>query len=111
MTSKHTPGPWTLEISERSCFHKGNRCSITKWDKDGDEDTNVTIAEVWPANNDIDIADARLIAAAPELLTALEIARECIAYCRRNHPDAQKGEGLPVEFLIDAALAKARQEG
>ena len=64
---------------------------------------------------------AHLIAAAPEtaaerdklkavnaeLLTALKMARDCIAYCRRAHPDVQAGEGVPVELLIDAAIAKA----
>lgn len=51
--------------------------------------------------------NARLIAAVPELLAALRLARECIAYCRRAHIDAQSGDGLPVEVIIDAAIAKA----
>lgn len=47
------------------------------------------------------------ISAAPDLLAALKLARECIAYCRRNHKDAQSGTGFPVEIIIDAAIAKA----
>lgn len=47
------------------------------------------------------------ITGAPELLAALKMARECIAYCRRAHKDAQYGEGIPVEIFLDAAIAKA----
>lgn len=38
---------------------------------------------------------------------ALKLARECIGYCRKAHRDAQSGSGLPVEVLIDSALASA----
>ncbi len=44
-----------------------------------------------------------------KLVEALTMARECIAYCRRHHPDAQHGEGFPVEAVIDRALAAARE--
>ena len=50
----------------------------------------------------------RLRAEVEMLRDALVMARECIAYCRRAHPDIQKGDGVPVEVLIDAALAKVR---
>lgn len=50
---------------------------------------------------------AHALAAAPQLLEALKLARECVAYCRRNHPDAQSGEGVPVEIFLDAAINKA----
>ena len=43
------------------------------------------------------------------LLAALETARECIAYCRRSHPDSQSGEGVPVEIFIDAAIKEAKE--
>lgn len=52
-------------------------------------------------------ADDRLREINAELLMWLKKARECIAYCRRNHPDAQLGDGIPVEVFIDAAIAKA----
>ncbi|ODR93548.1 hypothetical protein AUC70_11845 [Methyloceanibacter stevinii] len=56
-------------------------------------------------------ANAALIAAAPELLDALKLARDCIDYCRRSHPDMQSGDGAPVEWFIDAAIAKAEGRG
>lgn len=43
-----------------------------------------------------------------ELVAALRLARECIAYCRRAHKDAQSGQGIPAEVIIDAALAKVQ---
>lgn len=46
-----------------------------------------------------------------ELYEALAMARQCIACCRRSHPDAQSGTGIPVEVFIDAALAQSRSEG
>lgn len=50
----------------------------------------------------------RMIAAAPELLEALKMAREAIAWCRKKlPPSAQDGEGFPIEMIIDAAAAKA----
>ncbi len=92
--TEHTPGPW--EIDPRAANHviadKRSICSL------GFHDTS--LPDGGQAENS---ANARLIAAAPDLLAALEIARECIAYCRRAHPDAQTGEGIPVEYIIDEA--------
>ena len=59
--------------------------------------------------NERAITIRRLRAVNAELLTALELAHKCIAYCRRAHPDVQTGTGVPVEFFIDAAIAKARE--
>jgi|SRR3990172_6964982 len=72
MTPKHTAGPWLLGIGKQKCFHKGNRVAICKEWEDGEEAGEVTIAEVWPACGDSDIADGALIAAAPDLLAALK---------------------------------------
>ena len=54
--------------------------------------------------------NARQRALIAELVEQLERARKCIVYCRRNHPDPQKGAGVPVEVFIDAVLSKARGE-
>lgn len=64
--SKHTPGPWV--ISNNSAFLI----------RAGDADTGRHIAQVGPANYHpsfaVDEPNARLIAAAPDLLEALEKA-------------------------------------
>ena len=50
---KHTPGPW---------FQQSNSCAITSMNRD--------ICDSFEGD-DIDVANARLIAAAPDLLDAL----------------------------------------
>lgn len=85
----HTPGPW---VSDRGVFIKaaGNGVKIATMrlsdgrGKDGREE------------REIDLANARLIAAAPELLEALErLAANCTA-------------DEPALKAADAAIAKAR---
>lgn len=71
--SQYTPGPWKMATGKNVCFHEGNRVSIVHEWKDGTETGQSTIAEVWPGENGCDIADGRLIAAAPELLEALQL--------------------------------------
>lgn len=84
--SKYTPWPW--ELDESSNIVKGADGSIVCADGTG--------AFIAIPND----ADARLIAAAPELLEALRAARLCIT-----------GEALPTKSesiaLIDAAISKA----
>lgn len=92
---KFTPGPWKAECIGTSSAGP-----------DGEDVYEVTNGFKRIAEHCSE-ADANLIAAAPDLFEMLKIARDCIAYCRRVHPDIQKGSGLPVEVLIDAALAKA----
>ncbi len=45
------------------------------------------------------------------LLSMLEYARKCIAYCRLHMDDPQLGDGIPVEALIDATIASAKKAG
>ncbi len=63
---EHTKEPWEMVVGEECCFHDGNRVSIisTVEDADGGEPTQATIAEVWPADDDGDLADGRRIVAA-----------------------------------------------
>jgi hypothetical protein len=42
-----------------------------------------------------------------EMAKMLRLARDCIAWCRKHHPDPQSDSGIPVELLIDDVLAKA----
>jgi len=81
--SKHTPGPWTIEESElmgRDIVSAGNMALIC--------------TQVYSPD------DARLIAAAPELLAALQAVAE-----QTRHPDYDWPVCLSRE--VSAAIAKA----
>ena len=92
--SKHTPGPWTLTfdgtgilaLSKKGTFIKVAE-SLTVQLVDGTGDHSLTPAKV--------AANARLIAAAPELLEALEVL---VAHA----PNAE------CEAVIRALIAKAK---
>jgi len=88
----HTPGPWTIQGS--SINNVERRENICQWHVDIDKQ---------PADHQ---ANARLIAAAPDLLAALEYITSNSENMRDNHMAYPKG--------IDAARAaieKARKEG
>lgn len=65
-----------LRIGSEHCFHDTCRVSIVEAWQDGGESGEATVAEVWPADNDADLRDGRLLAAAPELAEALRDAVE-----------------------------------
>jgi len=100
MTSKHTPGPWD---TDRNNVHTGQIATIHHC-------LNNDWVEVWSENWPIDEAEqeanARLIAAAPELLEALIKAEQMfrdigfIAEADRLRPGSLGSE-------IRAAIAKA----
>lgn len=90
---KHTPGPWTVE-------HHGG-----PWHIFGANDERVgTYSTSAPASTaeqwDVSQANARLIAAAPELLAALESIVEDI------HPNVGGTQGV-IRKVAAAAIAKA----
>lgn len=75
MKTQHTPGPWT--IGPTSSFASGNWRIVTTHDGTTNicacHGTIITDAEMHPMNQTRD-ANARLIAAAPDLLAALQAA-------------------------------------
>jgi hypothetical protein len=80
----HTPGPWFVVAPDNHPFQIVR--PLTQ--------ISETIAQVYESE-----ADARLIAAAPDLLTALE------ALIADSAPDR---EGSPAHIAARAALAKAQ---
>ena len=97
--SKHTPGPWKTTHSEVN----GYRVS---------DSTGWGVAVVLKDTNDE--ANARLIAAAPQMLEALEA---CAAYwhCKRSpgipeHSELVSLSAEQAQKLIRAAMAAAKGE-
>lgn len=99
--SKHTPAPWSAFVSRKSktiavCIGddaNGRRPCIVDWP--GFDSCDLPISQK--------VANARLIAAAPELLQALQMAREQLAL------EGYQAGG-PTFEEIDAALYKATGE-
>lgn len=92
--SKHTPGPWTYQEGTSPHFH-------------GTVYTEETGDSVAVTYNDEDGANARLIAAAPELLEVLEFLNagmEC--YCDST-PAVLDGHDKCAVCMAKEAIAKA----
>jgi hypothetical protein len=90
--SEHTPGPWHVGESGVTVF--------------SNDDIRICSAGCHP-QAEINAANARLIAAAPDLLEALEIAKntvECASI------DIQTGDELPWYRAAKKAIAKAKGE-
>ena len=82
--SKHTPGPWKVE-AERAYIQ------IVPAD-------NVAICELRrKGNTELEMANAKLIAAAPDMLAALERIRDSGVWI-----------GLIPHEMMEEAIAKAR---
>ena len=81
-TAKHTPGPW----------HVANGCQIRS--------AKDQIAKAWMMRNGEGLANANLIAAAPELLAALEMVM------RRGRID----DSEEAMNQVAAAITKAKGE-
>lgn len=92
--SKHTPGPW-----------RSNTAFDTKYLKHVCQGDSNVVARVNGGGvaEETAIADARLIAAAPELL---EAAKRMVAYVGENAIREFAEAGNPAHLLI-AAIAKA----
>lgn len=75
MTAKHTPGPWSIfrpKIENHRLGIESNAGSIVVW---GYKEDPVDCAGVFGDDPEEAHANARLIAAAPDLLETLELVR------------------------------------
>ena len=96
--SKHTPGPWVITHSPLNGYRVSDK---TGWG----------VAVVLKDANDVD--NARLIAAAPQMLEALEAARLFIengiemGYISEPQPGTPESATLPA---IKAAIKAAKGE-
>lgn len=96
MSAKHTPGPWHLaKETTRGQFVRDYRIR---------DKADGLIATLGPVDQD---ANAALIAAAPDLLAALEALDFCLD---STTPEMQRAMALirPAREQAKAAIAKAR---
>jgi len=105
--NKHTPGPWKVDTQERSdgdaiaVFPSiGGVCICEVVARSGEGRSNPIIQETAEAN-------ARLIAAAPELLEALKGCAAMLAECAKQHRLDGSGEGHGTLADKHAAIARA----
>lgn len=108
----HTPGPWTIgeagNTGEAFCITAETRDICWTSDSTGTEDdgTGLLVTEE-------DKANARLIAAAPEMLAALRVAKtELIDMYERLYPadESDNDTTIAIDAVI-AAIAKAEGRG
>jgi len=93
--SAHTPGPWSVELARGK---DGEPCYYAVVAPPTAEHSWNPVASTWGAANG---ANARLIAAAPDLLAALE---EILRLTATRHDDAS----YKANAVAIAALAKAK---
>lgn len=100
MSAKHTPGPWGVRDhwSDEGCFevyptHDGNRPPFGDWPE---------IVEVGATYEDEAEANARLIAAAPDMLAALLLATKAF-----DTISVSNGATRDAAAAARAAIAKA----
>lgn len=97
-----TPGPWQQYPNCRSfvCTHDKPYKQIAECqDLEGDDEHVLPRPQVE--------ANAQAIAALPDLLEALEQARELVALCRPRFPKSVKNPDTFKFCLADAAINKA----
>lgn len=95
MTAKHTPGPWTWDDGSPWIYREINGATVARVA----EDNGHMVAEYrkpMPMS-----ANARLIAAAPDLLEACRAALEWLGECHKGTHQAEIADELR------AAIAKA----
>lgn len=97
--SKHTPGPWEVD---RNSTHAGAIANI--FHCLGNDWVEVWSKE-WPDSEEIQEANARLIAAAPELLLALEMSIDALRERAEGYGEPDHADDLKRAL---AAIAKAK---
>lgn len=115
MTTKHTPGPWSLETVRTSsgfCHKVGPFPGRREDDKPRHACLYADYpSESNPADREL-LANARLIAAAPELLEALE---SCVIWNGKRGPDdnllpIDRQSGEIAKAMRAVAKAKGEQQ-
>lgn len=113
MSEKHTPGPWHVVMSDNATPFIQHECG-DDWTDIDDRTSRVCHMPAEIMENFNSLNNAKLIAAAPDLLAALETARDYVAgeleyrkQAMAGYPDKWRTEEQDLA-AIDAAISKAR---
>ena len=119
MSAKPTPGPWAVTAGDDwwSASHDGTGSSEYQVVRSADGVVALVVshtASVWRRPPPTD-ANARLIAAAPDLLEALQISRQFMSIASDwNIDEAEINGEMRSTYdwleIVDAAIAKAKGE-
>lgn len=116
MTTKHTPGPWRLQT-------KGNMGNVIeayggKHNFEGDDGFRAVAmfqccepTGLHHAEEENKLANARLIAAAPDLLAALEDVTAELSQLHSHYHPACEGGCPTVEYIMNARKAILKSNG
>jgi hypothetical protein len=94
----HTPGPWRVSSL------RDTHLEVHPWDGtvvDERASTETVVAEVYARKR---MPNARLIAAAPDMLAALKAVKACFGH---TIPQSQQGQ---LAAMIEAVIAKAEDQ-
>lgn len=97
--SKHTPGPWTVELN---IGIRGHAMIHADQLQSGTGRKVITLAEIW-GSGELCEANARLIAASPELLGACKAFQKWLGHSTDDQTER-------IGRLVDSAIAKAEGE-
>lgn len=109
MSAQHTPGPWVVNTAGTG-DSKGRIVidEIYVYAPDsGADDVAVAADIVNPLTGQPSEANARLIAAAPDLIASLQEARQKLAWFVESYPQDLAVPESEFFQAIDAAIAKA----
>ena len=103
MTPKHTPGPWKVEESQTSV----QTLDIVKIGEHGREQVDPIAVVAFADLASITLSNARLIAAAPDLLSALRQIRSIVESRPPYENSSAEGDLESIHQLADTAIAGA----
>lgn len=107
----HTPGPWTMECVRTSC---GVCFKVGPLSEKNGKPVHACIYADYPSPKDYALGEdnARLIAAAPDLLAALEYALFVLEWAAEDYQDNidLRDEATRRLPAVRTALAKAKGE-
>jgi len=108
MSGQHTPGPWGVLSTAVGPAYTAVCIGQLNEEKGLDNASDEYAVCVVPLIHDESRANARLIAAAPNLLAALEVGAEClVSWMETADPDYVREPDEQVLAAMRAAIAKA----